>query len=70
MRTQLDAHSLLSQHTFGRNHFQPPPLSRVVQMESASQVSKQMGDDQSGVMGQKGGLPDDFDHMVRSIGEW
>ena len=47
------------EHTFGRDHFSPPPLSSEFSMQSETQAASLNAP-----------LPDDFDQRIRSIGEW
>lgn len=70
MSTNSHAHTILSQHTFGRTHIQHPPLPQAMQQGQSLYV-QQMGEAtaQSHQL-YAGCLPHDFDHLVRSVGEW
>lgn len=63
-------HHFLSSHTFGRDHMDPPPLPSSIQVGQALQAG-QMGSHTSQTLQMHAGsLPHDFDHIVRSVGEW
>lgn len=49
---------VLSQHTFGREHFSPPPLA----LEQAAPEPSLAALD--------GGTPLDLDQRIRNVGEW
>lgn len=70
MPTTPASHIFLSSHTFGRDHSEPPPLPSNTQVgQTASAV--QMGSyTAQALQMHAGGLPHDFDHIVRSVGEW
>ncbi|EXU80123.1 hypothetical protein AX13_01735 [Comamonas aquatica DA1877] len=70
MSTPPATHSLLSGHTFGRHHTQPPPLPVPLQQGQASNLAQMAGDAPPAVQAQAGHTPCDLDHLVRSIGEW
>lgn len=71
MSTPPATHSLLSGHTFGRDHAQPQPLSVPLQQGQVFSNPVQMGSPApSVVQAQTGPVPCDLDHLVRSIGEW
>lgn len=57
-------------HTFGRDHFEPPPLPLAVQQSRAGSCAATSGDSAPVVQMHAGNLPHDFDHLVRSVGEW
>lgn len=62
--------SFLFSHTFGRDHMDPPPMPSTVQMGQKANGG-QMGEDTAqNLQMHAGGLPHDFDHIVRSVGEW
>lgn len=70
MPTTPANHSFLSTHTFGRDHREPPPLPSNMQVgPTASAVQIESNTAQAPQM-YAGGLPHDFDHIVRSVGEW
>lgn len=69
MQIPFNSDLSFSQYTFGRNHYQPPPLKADMQMESLAPHLQQMGEGNE-VSPKECALPDDFDHMVRAIGEW
>lgn len=70
MSTSSSIKHFLSNHTFGRDHMEPPPLPSSIQLGQPMQ-SGQMGDATSQTLQMNaGGLPHDFDHLVRSVGEW
>lgn len=61
---------LFTQHTFGRSHVEPPPLPASMQQGQAHPV-EQMGEATTPSLQMYAGeLPHDFDHIVRSVGEW
>lgn len=63
-------HSLLSPHTFGRDHRDPPPLPSSVQQGQAA-LAGQMGSTKAQApQVYTASLPHDFDHIVRNVGEW
>ena len=62
-----DTHTSLVHHTFGRDHCDPPPLPASVQL---GQVQGDVPADSQGMAMPEVHLPQDFDHLVRSIGEW
>lgn len=66
MLTPTSPHLVLLQHTFGRDHCDPPPLPSSMQPKSeiATDVASNM------LMQTAIDLPQDFDHLVRSVGEW
>lgn len=70
MPTLPASHSLLSLHTFGRDHMSPPPLPSSIKLLPALEADP--AGDASAVTTplHAGGLPHDFDHIVRSVGEW
>lgn len=49
---------VLAQHTFGRDHFSPPPLA----LEQQAADPRPAGHD--------GGIPLDLDQRIRNVGEW
>lgn len=69
MQNSLDLNLFCSEHTFGRDHLHPPPLKGELQMNSSACALPQMGGANES-MQQNNSLPDDFDHLIRSIGEW
>lgn len=70
MSSAPQPHALLSTHTFGRTHLEPPPLPQAMQ-QGQSQHVQQMGENTvQSHQSYAGGLPHDFDHLVRSVGEW
>ncbi|WP_287918902.1 hypothetical protein [Comamonas sp.] len=68
MTTLPSTPSLLASHTFGREHLEPPPLP------SSTQLGQCLGAGSMGVASSPAvagaSLPQDFDHIVRSVGEW
>lgn len=70
MSTSATNPSLLSSHTFGRDHRDPPPLPASIQQGQAALVSQKEGQAPPVLQVQATGLPHDFDHLVRSVGEW
>ena len=66
MLTPTSPHLVLLKHTFGRDHCDPPPLPSSMQpgSEAVTDVASNMS------MQPAIGLPQDFDHLVRSVGEW
>lgn len=57
-------------HTFGRHHAEPPPLPASVQAGVMSD-GLQMGESTApSLQTYAGSLPNDFDQLVRSVGEW
>lgn len=56
MNTPPSRDPVLTEHTFGRDHFSPPPMA----MEQAGQDHEAAG----------GGLPLDLDQRIRNVGEW
>ncbi|HEY4663520.1 MAG TPA: hypothetical protein VIG85_00930 [Comamonas sp.] len=57
-------------HTFGRYHSHPPPLPTNIQLGQVVDAG-QMGEATAkNVQMHAGGLPHDFDQLVRSVGEW
>ena len=70
MSTSPTPTHLLSSHTFGRDHMNPPPLPLSMQLGQPLQPV-QMGESTNQALQMNaGGLPHDFDHLVRSVGEW
>lgn len=69
MPTPAAFDTVLASHTFGRHHVSPPLYQSLQQGQT--QPAGQMGSDtyQSQQL-QDFGLPQDFDHLVRSVGEW
>ncbi len=57
MNTPPSHDPVLAQHTFGRDHFSPPPLA-------LEELSEQ------GLAGQDGAVPLDLDQRIRNVGEW
>lgn len=63
--------SLFASHTFGRGHAEPPPLPASVQPTQAiSAIPIDGASAQAAPIHAVSGLPQDFDHIVRGIGEW
>lgn len=62
--------NLLSSHTFGRDHMEPPAMPAHIQLGQTI-AGGQMG---AGTVQPDqmyaSGLPHDFDAIVRSVGEW
>lgn len=56
MNTPPSRDPVLTEHTFGRNHFSPPPMA----LEQAGQDHEAAG----------GGIPLDLDQRIRNVGEW
>ena len=67
MLTPSVSYPVLAHHTFGRDHCDPPPLPVAVQLGA---VQESVSNASSSLVQQSEGLPHDFDHLVRSIGEW
>ena len=67
MQVPSQPHFFDSQHTFGRAHFLPPPLPQSM-LQSHSMPAHFAA--QAAPHGTAGSLPHDFDHIVRSVGEW
>ena len=67
MLTPSDTDTSLVHHTFGRDHCDPPPLPASLQL---GQVQGLASVDVQGEVMPAAQLPQDFDHLVRSIGEW
>ncbi|MGN1056832.1 MAG: hypothetical protein ACI4QS_08990 [Comamonas sp.] len=61
---------LLAVHTFGRQHMEPPPLPSSVQIGQSTQNMQMGADTYQPAQAHAGDLPSDFDHLVRSVGEW
>lgn len=70
MPTPPAASQLLSSHTFGRGHSNPPPLPQSIQVGQLVGASQMGGNTIQNEQMHAGGLPHDFDHLVRSVGEW
>lgn len=64
----MPQHHILSLHTFGRDHSAPQP-SEVVPIPKMPPAANEEWQEARHT-GNDAGLPDDFDHLVRSIGEW
>ena len=47
-----------NEHTFGRDHFSPPPLASELEAQAY------------GLQASAQALPEDFDQRIRNIGEW
>lgn len=62
--------NFLSPHTFGRDHFSPPPLPRHIQVGQQQQAMQMGAGTSQNVQMHAGSLPLDFDNIVRSVGEW
>lgn len=63
--------SLFASHTFGRGHAEPPPWPASVQPAQAiSETPIDGAPVQVAPTYAVSGLPQDFDHIVRGIGEW
>ena len=57
-----NSQSLFSTHTFGRNHvMQAGEVMPQLQLGETTQQATQLS---------AGSLPDDFDQIVRNVGEW
>ena len=65
----MSADSTLSIHTFGRDHIEPSTLPTAEQSLTVA-PSSSVNWHEARHTGNDAGLPDDFDHLVRSIGEW
>ena len=61
---------LFGSHTFGKAHAEPQPLSASMQQDSQAQTMQMMQASSVSGHAYMGDLPHDFDHIVRSIGEW
>lgn len=59
-----------SDHTFGREHHSPPPLPQHMQVGQFAGAGQMGGATIQNSQMHAGGLPHDFDHLVRSVGEW
>jgi hypothetical protein len=70
MSTPPAVNHLLANHTFGREHSNPPPLPQNIQMGQLIGAGQAGADDPPNVQAHDGGLPHDFDYLVRSVGEW
>lgn len=70
MSTSPNTPHFLSGHTFGRDHRDPPPLPSSIQLGQPFQAGQMGGGANQTVQMHAGGLPHDFDHLVRSVGEW
>lgn len=71
MPVSLNPVSVLVTHTFGRDHSHPPPLPTDIcadQNISAGVYGTASGEENNPNIAD--GLPHDFDHLIRSIGEW
>ena len=67
MLNPSNSHTALAHLTFGRDHCDPPPLPASVQVAAEQGNSSDVF---SNMSMQAFNLPQDFDHLVRSIGEW
>lgn len=70
MSTPPAVNHLLANHTFGREHSNPPPLPQNIQMGQLIGAGQAGGNDPTNVQAHDVGLPHDFDYLVRSVGEW
>lgn len=70
MTQSVPAHNLFGNHTFGRDHLEPPPLPQDMQHGAAWTVAQMGATTAPAVQPGASSLPHDFDHLVRSIGEW
>lgn len=70
MPTLPSTHSLLASHTFGREHLEPPPLPYSMQLGQGLGAGSIGAAASQSVPGHSASLPQDFDHIVRSVGEW
>ena len=62
--------NLFASHTFGRHHHEPAPLPRTIQQGETLSAGQMGGGVCQTLQQYAGSLPQDFDHLVRSIGEW
>ena len=62
--------NLLSFHTFGRDHLEPPAMPAHVQVGQSIHVDQMGAAGATTLQMQAGALPQDLDAIVRSIGEW
>lgn len=60
--------SILSLHTFGRERSEPPQGLSAPQGGVSPATNEHWHESRH--TGSEAGLPDDFDHLIRSIGEW
>ncbi|CAB5672618.1 Uncharacterised protein [Delftia tsuruhatensis] len=56
MNTPPSHDPVLAEHTFGRDHFTPPPMA----LEHAGQAHE----------GAASAIPADLDQRIRNVGEW
>ncbi len=70
MPTLPSTHSLLASHTFGREHVEPPPLPSSILLAQGLGAGSMGAAGSPIVPGHAASLPQDFDHIVRSVGEW
>lgn len=70
MSTSPATHSVLSIHTFGRDHREPPPLPSSVQLGQVASVAPMVEPAVLSSPVHAASLPQDFDQLVRSVGEW
>jgi hypothetical protein len=70
MSTLLNTANLSSHYTFGRHHMEPPPMPLSIQQGQAVHAGQMGSSTSQPVQMHAGSLPHDFDHLVRSIGEW
>lgn len=73
MSTPPTFQSFAVSHTFGREHLTPPPLPSSMQRERGQLVDASLPSANASTpiaSVQAEHLPNDFDHLVRSIGEW
>lgn len=70
MSTPPAVNHLLANHTFGREHSNPPPLPQNIQMGQLIGAGQAGADDSPNVQAHDGGLPHDLDYLVHSVGEW
>lgn len=70
MSTLPSIQNLFIKHTFGREHNEPPAFPVTMQLGQIETASQMGSATASLLQMQSGTLPQDFDQIVRSIGEW
>lgn len=70
MNTSPSIENFSSIYTFGRDHKEAPPLPSDMTFDQLEMLSQMANPATGSLLMAAASLPNDFDHIVRSIGEW